>query len=81
MRLPPSTSKSLEMEGQILTTFYKQFNLLQIFKKEGGELSSKLKTRKAKTLLRLFSQSLATQKVMFSAKTWGVFIGLKMIQI
>ena len=34
-----------------------------------------------KTLLRLLSQSLTSQKVVFSAENGGVFIGLKRIQI
>ena len=83
MRLPTSTSKSL-WRGRTntpLTTFYKWFTLLQIFnEKEGGEHSSNLKVRLAKALLRLFSLY-CFSKVVISAENWGVFIGLKRIQI
>ena len=71
MRLPPSTSKSLEREGQIpLLQLFTSGSLSYRFSARKKEVNtSKLKTRKAKTLLRLFSQSLAAQKVIFSAKT------------
>ena len=80
MRLPPSTSKSLEIEGQI--------PLLQLF--TSGSLSYRFSARKKEEntlanwkqdLLRLFSQSITSQKVVISVEIWGVFIGLKRIQI
>ena len=83
-RLPTFTSKSLwrGRTNTSLTTFYKWFTLLQIFnEKEGGEHSSNWKQGLLKALLRLLSQSIASQKVVFSTENWGVFIGLKRIQI
>ena len=83
MRLPPSTSKSLEMEGQIpLLQLFTSGSLSYRFSARKKEVNtSKLKTRLAKTFLRPFSQSIASQKVVISAEIWGVFIGLKRIQI
>jgi len=83
MRLPPSTSKSLEMEGQIpLLQLFTSGSLSYRFSARKKEVNtSKMKTRLAKTFLRPFSQTIAVQKVVFSTETWGVFIGLKRIQI
>ena len=84
MRLPTSTSKSL-WRGRIntpLTTFYKWFTLLQIFKeKEGGEHSSYWKQKLAKDFAKTFISISCFSKVVFSIENWGVFIGPKRIQI
>ena len=68
MRLPPSTSKSLEMEGQIpLLQLFTSGSLSYRFSARKKEVNtSKLKTRLAKTFLRPFSQTLAAQKVVLS---------------
>ena len=83
-RLPTSTSKSL-WRGRTntpLTTFYKWFTLLQIFKeKEGGEHSSNWKQKLAKDFAKTFISISCFSKVVFSAENWGVFIGPKRIQI
>ena len=83
MRLPPSTSKSLKMEGQI--------PLLQPF--TSSSTSYKFSIRKneenslanwKQDLLRLSKTFLSIKffsKVLISAEIWGVFIGLKRIQI
>ena len=83
MRLPPSTSKSLEREGWIpLLQLFTSSSLSYRFSARKKEMNtSKLKTRLAKTFLRPFSQTIASQKVVISAEIWGVFIGLKRIQI
>ena len=84
MRLPTSTSKSLwrGRTNSPLTTFYKWFTLLQIFKeKEGGEHSSYWKQKLAKGFTKTFISISCFSKVVFSAENWGVFIGPKRIQI
>ena len=80
---PTFTSKSLEMEGQIpLLQLFTSGSLSYIFSARKKEVNtSKLKTRLAKTFLRPFSQTIAAKKVVISAEIWGVFIGLKRIQI
>ena len=84
MRLPTSTSKSL-WRGRTntpLTTFYKWFTLLQIFKeKEGGEHSSYWKQKLAKDFAKTFISISCFSKEVFSTENWGVFIGPKRIQI
>ena len=70
MSLPPSISKSLEGEGQIpLLQLFTSGSLSYKFSARKKEVNtSKLKTRLAKTFLRPFSQSIASQKVVISTE-------------